>query len=239
MDLSDLEPAGRPIDHTPRPNASQTVAAQKRVIHLPEPRTPIPARQYRLPALAAGVIILLMIGMASYQLSAPSRPLQLPTAAPAQVFGTDPKTNPTAAPAPSTAPEPTIAPTVTLVPTEAALAVPVEPAQSGRGLTVDQSDAGEWTPPEPTAAIEPTAPPAEPTDTAWPTSAPAKPADFEKPDIRGTCLYTGCLGAKAVELERAQACHALYWQYGNADPETIAEPDLSAVRGCIWEGLYK
>lgn len=108
------------------------------------------------------------------------------------------------------------------------------PPQTGQGLTLAQ-DGGDGTPPD-------AAPPAEVAPTAtvvWPTSAPVVAGDFKKPDIRGTCQMIGCLGQNAVDLARAQACHALYWQYGDADSETIAEPDLSAVRGCIWEGLYK
>jgi hypothetical protein len=106
--------------------------------------------------------------------------------------------------------------------------------QTGQGLP---SGSYEWTPPE--ATPEPEAAP-EPTPTiVWPTSAPATIPDFKKPDIRGTCQFIDCLGQKAVDLARAQECHALYWQYGDADSETIPEPDLSAVRACIWEGLYR
>lgn len=109
--------------------------------------------------------------------------------------------------------------------------------QAGQGLTLFQGgEGGQVATPTP----EPAAPPAEPTATAvWPTSAPASAPDFEKPDIRDRCQLIGCLGQQAVDLARAETCHALYWQYGDADSETIAEPDLSAVRGCIWEGLYK
>jgi hypothetical protein len=111
-----------------------------------------------------------------------------------------------------------------------------EQPQTGRGLTVDPG--GGWTLPEATPELE--APPAEPTvPAAWPTSAPASPKDFEKPDIQDRCKFVTCLGQQAVDLARAQACNALYWQYGDTDPETILEPDLSAVRGCIWEGLYR
>lgn len=109
--------------------------------------------------------------------------------------------------------------------------------QTGQGLTLFQGgDGGQLATPTP----EPAAPPAEPTATAaWATPAPVSAPDFEKPDIRDRCQLIGCLGQQAVDLARAETCHALYWQYGDADSETITEPDLSAVRGCIWEGLYK
>lgn len=109
--------------------------------------------------------------------------------------------------------------------------------QTGRGLPVDTSGSPSDAPtvePTPAPATEPTA-----TPTVWVTSAPAAAPDFQKPDIKGTCQFIGCLGQNAVDLARAQACHALYWQYGDADAETIPEPDLSAVRGCVWEGLYR
>jgi hypothetical protein len=112
--------------------------------------------------------------------------------------------------------------------------VAVQPPQTGRGPNVNA-----WTPPEATSApaVEPTV---APTPTiVWATVGPVTPADFDKPDIRGTCQFVGCLGQNAVDLARAQACHALYWQYKDVDSETIPEPDLSAVRGCIWEGLYR
>lgn len=112
-----------------------------------------------------------------------------------------------------------------------------EPApQTGQGL--NGGDTGGWVPPEATAAPAEKAAP-EPTATiVWATVGPVTAADFEKPDIRGTCQFIGCLGQNAVDLARAQACHALFWQYGDADPETIPEPDYSAVRACVWEGLY-
>lgn len=113
--------------------------------------------------------------------------------------------------------------------------VAAQPPQTGHGPNVS-----DWTPPEAPSAPESAPPAAEPTPAiVWATSAPAKVQDFDDPDVRGTCQFVGCLGAKAVALERAELCHALHWQYGDADPETIPEPDLSAVRGCIWEGLYR
>lgn len=104
--------------------------------------------------------------------------------------------------------------------------------QTGRGLTVD--DATDPPPPEAT----PVSPPAEPTaSVVWPTSAPAKAPDFVQPSVSDRCKFITCLGQQAVNAAHEQACHALYWQYG--DSESIPEPDLSAVRQCTWEGLYR
>lgn len=112
-------------------------------------------------------------------------------------------------------------------------------AQTGQGLSIDTSNRpNAWQPPDPAAAPAP----AEPTATPAPERievAPASPADFTKPDIKGTCQFIGCLGQQAADLARAQACHALYWQYGDAEPESIPEPEYSAVRGCVGEGLYR
>lgn len=108
MDLHDYEPSAQPIDGTPRPNASQTVAARRRRQPAPEPRTPTTAAAPTRLSVPFGVvallIILLMIGMASYQLSrSPARPLQttpargnLSTSAPAAVAA--PSATPTSAP---------------------------------------------------------------------------------------------------------------------------------------------
>lgn len=106
---------------------------------------------------------------------------------------------------------------------------------TGRGLGVDTSN--DWTQPDATP-VPPTEPVATPAP-EWPTAAPAVVTDFAKPDIKDRCQFVGCLGQQAVDLARANTCHALFWQYGSTDPETIPEPDLSAVRGCIWEGLYR
>lgn len=133
----------------PRPRASQTVAAAKRArpTHDTEPIEPLD-RPSRAP-LAAGAIaiIVLMLGMASYQLAqAPARPLQLaPTRAPAQVFAAPP-TTPTTPPAATTAPTATIAPT--------ARPVPTQPPPMGKGLTLVEQPAVPTDPPAP--------PPAEP-----------------------------------------------------------------------------
>lgn len=292
MNLTEYENPSDP--YAPRARASQTVAAQKRAAaaspgrptHDTEPITPIglatPARQYVPFGIGALVIILLMIGMASYQLSREgARPLQLtsvPTEAAPSVALAAPTLAPTAVPDVTTinayaAPEGQLLgpietdrmitpiahygggwiqadvegsgvvwlrkgdlPDVALTGPDLAPHTAAAP-QTGQGLTISgQGSGNEWTPPENTPELE-----AEPTATpiVWPTSAPAAIPDFEKPDIRGTCQFVGCLGAKAVDLERAQACHALFWQYGNADPEKISEPDYSAVRACVWEGLYR
>jgi hypothetical protein len=124
-------------DFTPRPKASQAVAAAKRArpthdTEAIEPLrpTPIPARSYRLPALAAVLIVVAMLGMASYQLSrGPARPLQLQsTSAPASTLS-EPAT---AAPAPTAEPTATIAPSPlpTVAPTAAPAPAEAPPAQS-------------------------------------------------------------------------------------------------------------
>jgi hypothetical protein len=97
--------------HAPRPRASQAVAAAKRAQRLddPEPLTPVvPARRYVPFGVGALLLIVLMIGAASYQLAQlPSaKPLQItpvPTAA-AQAFGVDPKISPVASQEARTAP---------------------------------------------------------------------------------------------------------------------------------------
>jgi hypothetical protein len=275
------------IDDTPRPRASQDVAARKRQRLTDDP--PTPAVQAHAP-ISAGILIVaavLLIGALSYGMSrtTSNTPLQITPGPSTAAFLSDP----TAAPAPSSAP--TAAPRTipAYAAPDGALLGPIDmtteqafpvarygnvwvqlqradqtkiwvrlgdvfverqsfatlpdlaPApQTGKGLTIDTSGSPDkWTPPDPTVA--PAAPPTEPTATpaVWVTSAPATAPDFAKPDIKGTCQFTGCLGQQAVDLARAQACHALYWQYGDADAETISEPDLSAVRGCIWEGLYR
>jgi hypothetical protein len=72
-------------EYAPRPDASKRVAAQKRAQRLddPEPLTPlataIPARRYVPFGIGALVLIVLMIGAASYQLG------QLPSALPLQI----------------------------------------------------------------------------------------------------------------------------------------------------------
>lgn len=95
----------------PRPDASKQVAAAHRARQddeAPELTTPATTRAAVPFGIGALLVTLLMIGMASYQLSrAPGRPLAItpaPTDAPAQAFSTGPKIAPTAAPAPTSAP---------------------------------------------------------------------------------------------------------------------------------------
>lgn len=117
--------------YAPRPKASQAVAAAKRAQQHDAPSVPPSSTPHAVPlGIGALVIIALMIGMASYQLSRSGpRPLALtpqpttgaPTAAPA-VFAAPP----TAAPVPTSAPLPTIAPSP-------AATQPAQPAQIGRG----------------------------------------------------------------------------------------------------------
>jgi hypothetical protein len=131
----------------PRPKASQAVAAQKRARQTADqPSNDAPIRPQHLPlATCAGVIILAMIGMASYQLVSGPTALQLPasTQAPAQVF----ERAPTAL---QEAPSATIAPEPTSAIPPPATAAPVEPPpQTGQGMTVDV-----WIP-EPTPAPPP------------------------------------------------------------------------------------
>lgn len=106
--------------------------------------------------------------------------------------------------------------------------------QTGRGLTVEQGGGAPAAP----ATPEPPAAPPEPTATVvWATSAPAKAPDFAQPSVSDRCKMIGCLGNQAVQSGHEQACHALAWQYGDSD--SIPEPDLTIVRQCTWEGLYK
>ncbi len=106
---------------------------------------------------------------------------------------------------------------------------------TGRGLTLESG--GDPPPPPPAATPEIATPPAPTATVVWPTSAPSKAPDFQQPSVIDRCKFITCLGQLAVDSAHAQACHALYWQYG--DSESIPEPDLSAVRQCTWEGLYK
>lgn len=174
MNLNDYEETGKVIDFTPRPKASQAVAAAKRATQQhdepeSEPRRParIPQRDYRLPALAAGLIVLAMLGMASWQLGrTPAKPLQLQsTDSPARVL-VAPATR---SPAPTSAPIATHAPTSTAVPTEAP---PV-----GQGLTLDP--------------IVPTDPPAPP---------PAEPPAVQLVVSGESEQHTTVIGADACKV---------------------------------------
>jgi hypothetical protein len=137
MQITDYEAPARPIDDTPDPRASQRVAAQKRTWHEdPEPL----AHPRQLAPIALIAAALFLIGALTYGLSRPHVPLRLaPTEAPAQTFKTDRQTSP----APTSAP---IAPTAVILPTAAP-----EPAQIGRGLTIEMVVAT----PEPPTAPEP------------------------------------------------------------------------------------
>lgn len=111
MDLNNYEPTAAPIDQTPRPRASQDVAARKRARQDDDPELTTPAQRSHRTLLGAGaaLLIILMIGAAAYQLAKlPSaRPLQI-TPEPAQAFQKQPQE---AAPAPTSeaiAPERTV-----------------------------------------------------------------------------------------------------------------------------------
>lgn len=220
--------------YAPRPDASKRAAAKHRMTNDRRPTTDESPAPKGLPLAPIALIAAasLLIGVLSYGLGqSTARPLQLsPTSALAQAF----RATPTTAPAPTPEAEPTIPPTALPVPTMPPEMTP----QTGQGMTsidsapvvIEQAPEAQPPPPPP-----PTATPVP----EWPTSAPARLADFVKPDIKDRCQFIGCLGQQAVDLARAETCHALFWQYGSADPETIPEPDLSAVRGCIWEGLYR
>jgi hypothetical protein len=93
----------------PRPNASKQVAAAKRAQRQhdatqPNPAPALPSRQHLPFGIGAFVIILLMIGMASYQLSRAPQPLAITPGPSTTAFFTAP----TATPAPTV--QPTIAP---------------------------------------------------------------------------------------------------------------------------------
>lgn len=104
-----------PATYTPRHKASQAVAAAKRARQGgddPEPLTPLAARRYVPFGVGAIVLIVLMIGAASYQLAqlSSAKPLQITPAAPApaRAFGTGPKISPTASQEARTDPTATI-----------------------------------------------------------------------------------------------------------------------------------
>jgi hypothetical protein len=108
MDLHDYVDPADP--YTPRPKASQAVAAARRALG-PAPDAPVvrgtPVRQYLPFGIGALVLIVLMIAAASWQLSRmPAKPLQLaPTDAPARALAAPPTT----APAPTSASTPAAA----------------------------------------------------------------------------------------------------------------------------------
>jgi hypothetical protein len=136
------------IDFAPRARASQEVAAAKRArpTHDTEPIQPLVSRSNRhtVPlGVGALVLIALMIGMSTWQLSrTPAKPLQLqPTDAPAKSLVAPP----TRAPAPTSEATATAAPTSTPAPTQA--------PPMGQGLTVDQAEATPTDLPAPT--VEP------------------------------------------------------------------------------------
>lgn len=229
-------------EFAPDPRASRRVAAAQRARRAlgPAPDAPAVVRQQPLVAIGAAAVILLMVAAASYHLGTGARPLQLPapTAAPTQASKhahEGPSAPFSATPAPTAAAQ--LAATPTAIPLAAPVVAPIRhddpaPPQTGRGMP---AHADVWTPPEPTAVSAPSVPTAT---IAWPTSAPATAADFAKPDIRQTCTFIGCVGGElAADLARANACHAIYWQYEGA--EDMPEPDYSLMRACVWEGLYK
>lgn len=111
--------------------------------------------------------------------------------------------------------------------------VAAQPPQSGQGLTLYQDSAQPPTAPLPEATAAPTA-------VVWPTSAPARAADFVQPRASDTCKFIGCLpgGDLARQADVEQACHALFWQYGDIDADA-AGADSAAVRDCMWKVLYK
>jgi hypothetical protein len=133
MRIEDYETPAIADEYAPRPKASQIAAAARRAGDI-EPLTPIATVRNPAPAnylpIAAGAIVLglAMIGMITWQLSRPMRPLAIePTSAPA----------PTAAP--TSTPAPTAAPTSTPAPTAAPTSTPAPaPAPVGRGMPADQ-----------------------------------------------------------------------------------------------------
>lgn len=133
--------------YAPRPRASQAVAAAHRAAaDAPDPIAP--ATRPALPfGIGAAILIVLMIGMATWQLSVgTARPLAIPPAATTRSAFSAP---PTAAPAPTAAPPPTAAPTAPPVPTEG----PQNAPQTGRGMTFAPTAAPEAAPAaEPPAA---------------------------------------------------------------------------------------
>lgn len=90
----------------------------------------------QLFAVGAGLIIIVFVIMATFQMSAP-KPLQLaptPTEEPTLAPATD-------APAPTTAPTATPAALNTPAPTKAVLEAPSDPPMTGRGMTLVEPEA--------------------------------------------------------------------------------------------------
>ncbi len=125
MNLNDYTDPANP--YTPRPKASQAVARAKRENASDDAPTPV-KRDYTLLATAVGLLSLVGVLVLAFVQPAP-RPLVLeqPTTVSAQ------KVAPT--PAPTFAPEPTPIP----APVVLFIVAPDVPAQTGRGLTIDEA----------------------------------------------------------------------------------------------------
>jgi hypothetical protein len=131
MRIEDYETPAIVDEYAPRPKASQIYAAAHRAGDT-EPLTPITPAPATSPAarmpLAIGAIVLIvaMLGMATWQLSGPMQPMAI---------------QPVPSPAPTSLPVPTStntpAPTSTPAPTAAPVEKLPEPApQTGQGLTI-------------------------------------------------------------------------------------------------------
>ena len=159
--LSDYETPAASIDDTPRPNASQAVAAQKRARPThndPEPIT----NSLRRQTIAAGALlaILVFVGAASWQLARlPSaRPLAITpaaTVAAPTAAGSDAAVYAAPTRTPVLAPTPLSVPSVAPEPSGDVLGAPQETLpQTGQGLTVGSVDEAAPTP-EPPPAEQP------------------------------------------------------------------------------------
>jgi hypothetical protein len=54
-----------------------------------------------------------------------------------------------------------------------------------------------------------------------------------------TCKFIGCLGEYAIQAKQEQDCHALHWQYGNSEDQSVPESDRAIIQYCIGKGLYR
>ena len=167
MRIEDYESPAIADASAPRRNASQLAAAKHRdritepLTPLAPVRNPIPANYLPL-AIGALVLVLAMIGMVTWQLSHPLRPMAIqtaPTAAPTYAPTAAPTYAPTAAPTYAPTAAPTYAPTAAPAAPAAAPAEHLPEQPVGRGLTLADTPEPADTP-ELAAVFVPTAEPA-------------------------------------------------------------------------------
>ncbi len=117
---------------------------------------------------------------------------------------------------------------------------PSPPApQLGRGLEQRGGTRGGSTAADVAEPVATEQPAAMPTATiVWATSAPVNAVDFKQPSMNDTCKFIGCIGNNAVQANQEQACHALFWQYGDQEGTSIPASVTAAIQECIGKGRY-